>query len=223
MIEALAAVALTAAIVTSLSAVAGQWLPNWSRGFARLQQSDLVAIGLERIVEDISAAEYVTVSAESPGPLFEGGQSSITFIRSAIGPDSYPHLEVIRLAEVNDERGPAMTRSRASFAPVARSGAATFAFRDSVSLVRAPFRISFAYAGPDRVWVGNWTARDRLPDAVRVTVRDATTNKTLPFSTALRVRATAQGVPKLEAQAVSGNKQSPPSTSSPVPAPQVQP
>ena len=117
MIEALAAVALTATIVVALSTIAGQWLPNWNRGFAVLQRADLLGVGLERIAQDISAAEYVTPSADAPGPLFDGGPASVTFVRSAIGPDAYPHLEVVRIAESKDDRGPAMIRTQAPFAP----------------------------------------------------------------------------------------------------------
>ena len=60
LIEAMATLALTATIIVALSSVAGQWLPNWRRGFVDLQRADLLGIGLERLVDDLSAAEYVT-------------------------------------------------------------------------------------------------------------------------------------------------------------------
>ena len=46
LIEAMAALALTAIIILALSSVAGQWLPNWRRGFVDLQRADLLGIGL---------------------------------------------------------------------------------------------------------------------------------------------------------------------------------
>ncbi len=98
LIEAMAALALTATIVMALAAVTGQWLPNWRRGFVDLQRADLLGVGLERIVEDVSAAEYVTPRADAPTPLFEGDSTTVIFVRSAIGPNSHPHLEVVRLA-----------------------------------------------------------------------------------------------------------------------------
>ncbi len=217
LIEAMAAVALTATIILLLSSVTGQWLPNWRRGFVGLERADLVAVGLERMVQDISAAEYVTLSSEAPAPLFEGYPSSVTFVRSAIGPDSYPHLEVVHIAEVKDDRGLASTRTRAAFAPRAPGGLTPpFAFGDPVALVRAPFRITFAYAGPDRVWVANWKDQDRLPDAVRITVRDAASrNQALVASTAVSLKVTAPGVPKLEAQASAASAPSSAETSAP--------
>jgi general secretion pathway protein J len=202
LIEATAAVALTAAVVVSLASVAGQWLPNWSRGFDNLQRADLLGIGLELLAQDISAAEYVTPSSDASAPLFEGDASSVVFVRPAVGPDSHPHLEVVRIAEVKDDRGLATARTRASFTPRSRGAPSqSFAFADPVALIRAPFRVSFAYAGPDRVWVDSWKDRERLPEAVRITVRNAATNRGVAAQTAIRLKITAPGVPKLEAQA----------------------
>jgi general secretion pathway protein J len=204
LVEAMAAVALTATIVMGLSSMTGQWLPNWRRGFADLQRADLLGLGLERLVEDISAAEYVTPWGGGPTPLFEGDASEVIFVRSAIGPNSYPHHEVIRLAQINDDRGLALTRMRAPFTPMTpEAWAQAFAFGDAVALVRAPFRVTFAYAGPDRVWVDSWKSQKRLPDAVRITVRDTVLNRVLAASTAVRIKVTAQGVPKPEAQSKS--------------------
>ena len=205
LIEAMATLALTATIILALSSVAGQWLPNWRRGFVDLQRADLLGVGLERLVDDLSAAEYVTRSGGAPAPLFEGDASSVMFVRSAIGPDAYPHLEVVRMAEIKEDRGLAMVRTRARFAPTApRAPAQAIAFGDPVTLIRVPFHISFAYAGPDRVWLPSWKGREQLPEAVRISVRDTVANRVLAASTVARVRVTAPGAPKLQAQANAG-------------------
>jgi general secretion pathway protein J len=202
LIEAMATLALTATIIVALSSVAGQWLPNWRRGFVDLQRADLLGVGLERLVDDLSAAEYVTPSAGPPAPLFEGDGSSVIFVRSAIGPDAYPHLEIVRLAEIKEDRGLAMVRTRARFAPTAPGAPAqAIAFGDPVTLIRAPFHITFAYAGPDRLWLQSWKGRERLPEAVRITVRDTVANRVLSASTVARVRVTGPGAPKPQAQA----------------------
>ena len=209
LIEAMATLALTATIILALSSVVGQWLPNWRRGFVDLQRADLLGIGLERLVDDLSAAEYVTRSAGAAAPLFEGDASSVMFVRSAIGPDAYPHLEVVRLAEIKQDRGLAMVRTRARFTPTAPNPpgapAQAIAFNDPVTLIRAPFHISFAYAGPDRVWLPSWKGREQLPEAVRISVRDTVANRVLAASTVARVRVTAPGAPKLQAQSNAGD------------------
>ena len=198
LIEAMAAMALTATIIVALSTVVGQWLPNWRRGFVDLQRADLLGIGLERLVEDLSAAEYVTPSAGGKTTLFQGDASSVMFVRSAIGPDAYPHLEIVRLAEVKEDRCLALVRTRARFAPTTPKA---IAFVDPVTLIRAPLRITFSYAGPDRVWVPSWTGRQQLPEAVRISVRDAIANRVLAASTVAHVRVTAPGAPQPQAQA----------------------
>jgi general secretion pathway protein J len=206
LIEAMATLALTATIILALSSVAGQWLPNWRRGFVDLQRADLLGGGLEQLVDDLSAAEYVTRSAGAPAPLFEGDASSVIFVRSAVGPDAYPHLEIVRLAEIKEDRGLAMVRTRARFAPTAPGAPAqAIAFGDPVTLIRAPFHISFAYAGPDRLWLSSWKGREQLPEAVRISVRDTIANRVLAVSTVARVRVTAPGAPRLQAQTNAAN------------------
>jgi general secretion pathway protein J len=208
LIEAMATLALTATIIMALSSVAGQWLPNWRRGFVDLQRADLLGVGLERLVDDLSAAEYVTRSAGAPAPLFEGDASSVIFVRSAIGPNAYPHLEVVRVAEIKDDRGLAMVRTQASFAPTSPkpqgAPAQPIAFGDPVTLIRAPFHITFAYAGPDRIWLPSWKAQKELPEAVRISVRDTVADRVLAASTVARIRVTAPGAPNPQAQASAG-------------------
>jgi len=210
LLEAVAAVALMATIILALSSVTGQWLPNWRRGFVDLQRVDLVGVGLERLLADLSVAEYVTPWGDAPGPLFDGDASSVVFVRSAIGPNAPPQLEVVRIAEGSDDRGPALIRTRARFAPVARGRPAQpFAFADPVALLRAPFSVSFAYAGPDHTWAERWKNEDRLPEAIKVTVMDSA-GRAQAASTIVRLKITAPGVAKLEAQGNAANAESPP-------------
>ena len=67
-------------------------------------------------------------------------------------------------------------------------------FSDPVVLMRAPYRAFFSYAGPDHVWQNIWRDIGQLPIAIRILVRDATTQRTLAVSTAtiLRISASAE-------------------------------
>ena len=51
------------------------------------------------------SAEYVRETGDTEEPLFDGGPSSITFVRPAIGPGSRGRLEIVRIAEIEDSRG----------------------------------------------------------------------------------------------------------------------
>jgi general secretion pathway protein J len=187
--EALAALALMAVLAAALATVTAQWLPNWKRGFNRVQATEQLRLGVERIVADLAAAEFITPNATTRHPLFDGTELSALFVRSALGPNTRPGLEIIRFAETSDDKGFALVRERALFAPLADGsrGPLLPQFSDPVVLVRAPFRIRFSYAGKDRVWRDTWQDEVQLPDAVRITVKDAGTDRTLSASTATRI------------------------------------
>lgn len=191
LLEALMATALMGAILSALATVTAQWLPNWNRGLARVQRTDALALGLERLVADIAAAEFVPGGRETTKPYFDGTELSLTFVRTALGPNAQPGLEIIRIGETGSDRGPVMVRMRAPFVPivVGVNDQDQPNFSDPVVLVRRPFRVSFSYAGADRVWRPVWRDVQQLPRAVRVTLRDATTERTLSASTASMVRA----------------------------------
>ncbi len=113
--EALVSVALMSAFVAALGAVAGQWLPNWHRGFGRVQRLEMLDVGLQRLAADLEAAEFVTPNSASRAPIFLGAEKTVMFVRVANAPGTAPHLEFVKLAETVDERGFALVRSHAPF------------------------------------------------------------------------------------------------------------
>jgi general secretion pathway protein J len=190
LVEALLATALMGVILAAIATVTAQWLPNWNRGFERVQRVELLAAGLERVVADIAAAEFVTAGATIQQPVFDGSELSVTFLRTAVGPNTRGGLELIRIQEIATDRGLAMVRTRARFQPIGRDGVETQARpSDPVVLVRAPYRITFSYAGPDRVWRPVWRGEGQLPSAIRVQLREAASERTLSVSTATLVHA----------------------------------
>jgi len=191
LIEALISTVLMASILSALAVITAQWMPNWNRGFARVQQDELASLGLERIVADLAAADFIPPTDDAKGPLFDGGTLSVTLVRSALGPNARPGLEFVHIGETADARGLAVVRTRAPFVPLSAAGLGQLKFVDPVVLVRAPYRVSFAYAGADRVWQQNWRGARQLPTAIRVTVRDAATAQLLAMSTAAIVHVDA--------------------------------
>jgi general secretion pathway protein J len=197
LLEALVAVALMGVLLAILSMVTAQWMPGWKAGFDRVQRDDLLGLGLDRIAADVAAAEFVSPGGANAQPLFDGTPSSVTFVRSAIGPNASAGLEIVRLAETDDERGLVLVRKRAPFTPAVTAqviDSDDFEFTNPIVLVRPPFQVSFAFAGRDRVWQETWHDPAQLPNAVRVTVRNAVTDQILPVSTAalLNVNAPAE-------------------------------
>jgi general secretion pathway protein J len=189
LIEVLVATLLMTVILAALATVTAQWLPNWNRGLTRVQRAERLALGLDRIVGDLSVAKMIPVNKDARLPLFEGTELAVTFLRTAVGPSARPGLEIIRLVEKADSQGLAMVRERAPFAPMPSDGQIRFA--DQVVLIRSPLRVTFSYAGPDQVWQPDWRDQMELPNMVRVTVRDSVTGQVLAVSRAATVHVNA--------------------------------
>jgi general secretion pathway protein J len=192
LVEALLATLLMSVIMAALATVTAQWLPSWDRGIMRLQRIETLALGLDRIVADISSAEFVSVGTSSTaGPIFEGDELSVIFARTTLAPNAATSLEIVRLAEASDERGLVLVRSTAEYPP--RSGGSRaidgLLFSNPVAMIRAPYRVAFSYAGPDRAWRDSWRGQAELPRAVRVRLRDIATSTTLAVSTSTMVHA----------------------------------
>jgi general secretion pathway protein J len=191
LVEALIAIAMMSAILAVLATITSQWLPNWNRGFARVQRLEALAFGLERIVADLAAAQHVSAGRAFSQPIFDGDLLSVTFVRPSFGPDDIPSLDVIRIGEDVDRQGRIVVRRRTPFVPVTPgvNDRDQPNFVDPVVLVREPYRLSFSYAGPDRIWKDTWHNLDTLPRAVRLLLRDAATDRPLSLSTAVMVHA----------------------------------
>ena len=189
LLEALVATTLMGMILAAIGAITARWLPNWDRGFVRVQRSELLSIALNRLSADLSASEFITPNRGSKLPIFEGSASAVTLVRSAVGPNTHPGLEVVRIAESTDRQGLALVRTRTPFAPFGLGDVSTsqLNFTDPVVLLRAPYRVSFSYSGGDGIWSDAWQNADLLPSVVRFMIRDATTGRTLAISGATMV------------------------------------
>jgi general secretion pathway protein J len=193
LIEALVALALTGFVLSALGNITAQWLPNWNRGIDRITRSEVVGIGLQRIGADLAAAEYVSTDRDLRRPLFDGSELSVMFVRTALGPNAGPSLDVVRVGETTDNGELVTVRSQTSFRPLppASSLSEQLHFGSPVVLLRRPYRLSFAYAGPDRIWKSNWHQSDKLPAWIRLTVRDAQSERVLSVSTVTPVHVQA--------------------------------
>jgi general secretion pathway protein J len=194
LIETLVALALMGLVLSALANLTAQWLPSWNRGLDRIQRSEMIGITLQRIAEDLAAAQYVPVGGDEKRPLFVGSERSVTFVRTALGPNAGPGLDVVRLSETSDQGGLATVRSRTSFRPMPPEAASDqLHFIEPVLLLRAPYQLSFAYAGEDRAWQSTWQESEKLPAKIRLTVRDSSNARTISTVTTIHVQSLAQG------------------------------
>jgi general secretion pathway protein J len=195
LIETLVALALMGLVLSALANLTAQWLPSWNRGLDRIQHSEMIGITLQRIADDLAAAQYVPVGGEDDKrPLFVGSERSVIFVRTALGPNAGLGLDVVRLSETSDQGGLAAVRSRTSFRPMPPETASDqLHFGEPVLLLRAPYQLSFAYAGEDRPWQSTWQESEKLPAKIRLTVRDSSNARTISTVTTIHVQSLAQG------------------------------
>jgi general secretion pathway protein J len=193
LIEALVALALTGLVLSALGTITAQWLPSWNRGLDRIQQSELIGIAMQRIAADLAAAEYVPPNRDARKPLFDGSALSVTFVRTALGPNAGVGLDVVRISETTDQGDLVTVRTRAAFGPLPHgvSPSEQIHGSDPVVLLRPPLRLSFGYAGPDLVFRDSWHDADKLPAAIKLTVRDGRSERVLSVSTATPVHVDA--------------------------------
>ncbi|MBB5048565.1 general secretion pathway protein J [Rhodopseudomonas rhenobacensis] len=187
MLEMLIAIVLTVVIFVALATVTAQWIPNWNRGIAQVQQLEKLGTGLDRVVADLAEAQFVAFNAAPQALAFLGTPLSVTFVRPAIGPSARPGLELIRLAERADNQGLALVRERAVFRP--SDTLASVQFGDPVVLIRNPYRVSFSYAERSQQWASDWAGSGKLPAMIRVAVREAVSDRVIVASTVAVIQA----------------------------------
>ena len=168
--EALVAVALMGLILSILAVVTAQWVPHWRAGFERLQRAELTRLALDRIVSDLAAAEFIApIGADGfiPRLILERHLRALANRPEGIDGPTPTGLEIIRFATIAKEGG--LVRSRIPFTPETSASFSSddFEFSDSSLLLRAPLKVSFGFAGPDRVWSDDWARDATLPAAVR--------------------------------------------------------
>jgi general secretion pathway protein J len=188
--EALIAMALMGLVLAILGRVTAQWLPAWHAGFIRVQHSELLGLGLDRITADLAAAEFISLSSANKHPYFEGTPTSATFVRTALGPNTRDGLEVVRLFEMETQRGFAFMRAQAPFRLSGQQGneATDLVLGNETTLVPPPFRITLAYAGRDRRWQDIWSGNGELPNMVRITISASSAEGAAAASTIALVR-----------------------------------
>ena len=195
LIESLVALALMGLVLSALANLTAQWLPNWNRGLDRIQRSEMIGITLQRIADDLAAAQFVPASSgDKVQPLFVGSEQSVTFVRTAIGPNAGVGLDVVHLSETTDPSGLVTVRSRMPFHPMPpESVSGQLHFGEPVLLLRGPYRLSFAYADDDQEWQSSWRDSDKLPAKIKLTVRDTSNARAISTVASIHVQSPAQG------------------------------
>ncbi len=191
LIEALVALAIGGLVIATLATVTGQWLRGWGRGLGTLQRAGTLVSSLDRVGADLAAARYVPAGPTGRDILFAGSDAAVTFVRRTLPVEVPAGLEMVRLGPQPGSTDVTVERTRAPYRQA--QGQGPINDPAPVVLLRAPYRLAFAYAGDDGRWTDAWRGLASLPRRVRVTLVDRSTGRDAlaPIVVALRVGAPA--------------------------------
>lgn len=162
LLEALVSLVLATMLFAGLALYTGTWSRQWQGLVARGGEEDTIAVVLDRMVEDLEAAQ--PAYDDSGGVRFEGGPEQVTFLRPALGYNARAGLDETTYSVGVIGRTRAIIRSRRDFGlPDAGRG-------EELPLIRGALSLSLSYAGPDGVLSPQWNDPRRLPAVVRVEI-----------------------------------------------------
>lgn len=170
LLEALLALLLASLLMAGIAFYTSGWARQWREVFLSGSQQDVAAIVLDRIVEEIEAAQPALFRN---GPVvrsaFAGTSDTVTFVRPALGFEARAGLDRVTytLGAAGAER--AIVRQRRTYNPIARFPGGSGEGED-LPLLRGDVAISFQYATAGGDLSGEWQDRPALPRLVRIEI-----------------------------------------------------
>ncbi len=163
LIEALASLVLATMLFGGLALYTGTWLRQWQAMIAKGGQEDTVAVILDRMVEDLEAAQPAYSSSERNAVVrFTGNADEVTFVRPALGYERRAGFDEITYSMGHAGVDRALIRARRDYT--------TGDGGEDLPLARGDLRLSFSYAGPDSPLGPEWTIVNRLPSLIRIEI-----------------------------------------------------
>jgi len=163
LLEALLALVLATLLFGGIALYTGTWLRSWGNIVALGTREDTAAIVLDRIVEDLEAAQPIQANGPMAGAIaFSGQADTVVFVRPALGYG--PRAGFDHVTYLNGSAGgeAAVIRARRAYPP--QGGG------EDLPLIRGDAQLGLAYAGADGEFAQRWAFPDRLPTVVRVTL-----------------------------------------------------
>ena len=168
----------------------------WVSTISVLGNEDQFATSFYVIAGDISRIERMTDRPNGPQQfLFRGSQQEAVYLLAERPAFNQKGLYWIRLFTRSDGAETALVRMRAPLENRLQDFAG-IEWRDPVVLLRGKYVIHFSYRssrGNSTSWISNWDLKDRLPQQVRIEIRDARSGQLLrpAFLQGLKIEAEA--------------------------------
>jgi general secretion pathway protein J len=171
LLEALIAMALFGALLSSFALLIGQWVPQWRHGLGRLQRDEQVGVAVDRLIGDLQGAVPIA-GLRGDRLIFVGQANSVIFARRNLQPNSGFGIELVRVDEVATENGLEIVRKRAQMPGGRPVDLDSIEFSDPVALLTGSLHVRFAYAGDDNTFQDAWSGGSALPKRIEVAFYD---------------------------------------------------
>lgn len=194
LLELLVYLALAASILAALAS--GTYIVK--RGAVSVMTAgdriEMLDLGLQAFADDIARIERISIgSAETPRYLFTGTPEQLIYVLADRPRPTASPLMIARLSIRAGRHDTALIRERAACGG-ADVDLSTTRWTDATTLIRGPFHMTFSYRGlrnRDTGWMAQWSDTRRLPEQVRLSVRNGRTGKNVipPLTAALMIDA----------------------------------
>ena len=165
LIEALLALLLASILFAGIALYTGSWAGQWHRITLLSANQDVAAIVLDRMVEEIEAAQPALIfDGGAVAGTFEGNAQSVSFVRPALGFERRAGLDRVTYGYGSIDGEPAIMRMRRDYGPDAARGG------KDLPLIRGDVRLSLSYRAADGAFVDEWTDQRALPSLVRIEI-----------------------------------------------------
>lgn len=169
LLEAMLALLLATILFGGIALYTGSWAGQWHRIALLGARQDVAAIVLDRMVEEIEAAQPALVfEGSAVRGSFEGRAGSVSFVRPALGFEPRVGLDRVTYLTGAVDNEPAIVRMRRDHGPSAGNAG------EDLPLMRGDARLAFSYAGPDGTLLADWSGMRRLPSLVRIEISGVT-------------------------------------------------
>jgi prepilin-type N-terminal cleavage/methylation domain-containing protein len=195
LVEALAALAITAVILVATGGLIRNVAGYFDRGTRGVGEAEHLLLATDRLAADFSTARYaLQKSGDKFAVAFAGGPTKVAFVGAAgVGLESR-HEELVTLTVESADEVTSLVRRRAAWREPGGQ-IEDLTPEDPVVLIEGRLAMGFAFGrlSPDGAlsWSDSWNEEPVLPRFVRLTLRSRSTGEDLLTGVEFVVRADA--------------------------------
>ncbi|MEJ1159961.1 PulJ/GspJ family protein [Prosthecomicrobium sp. N25] len=206
LVEVIAALVLTVALVAALMPFAGTVAARWMTGQRKIEDADLWMRATARLGDDLArAVPVMTGDEKTPRLVFRAGSREVVFVRPALSAAAGAALEAVALTVEAADDGEALVRRSVPYEPGAADRDPR-EFAGATTIASGPYRFSFASVSAKGERRDDWTDPKAMPRLLELTVAPASGRAAPPVPIALPVLAAAPRAAQPAQPAAPGQK-----------------